>query len=53
MKMKAGKDGVYPYKGIIDCFSKSVKNEGFAALWVGFPTYCFRVCPHAIVALLI
>lgn len=35
-----------PYKGVIDCLGKSIKNEGIGKLWVGFPTYYFRVAPH-------
>lgn len=39
-------DGSLPYKGVLDCISKSVKKEGVSKLWVGFPTYYFRVAPH-------
>ncbi|KRX01250.1 Mitochondrial carrier domain [Pseudocohnilembus persalinus] len=53
MKMKPNAEGVYPYKGFMDCFAKSVQREGVTGLWVGLPTYIFRVTPHAIVALLI
>jgi len=52
-KMKAGADGKNPYKGIVDCFSKSIKNEGFTGLWIGFPTFYFRVAPHAMITLLL
>lgn len=45
-KMVKNADGTLPYKGVLDCLSKSVKNEGIAKLWVGFPTYYFRVAPH-------
>jgi len=51
-KMKAGADGKLPYKGILDCLGKTIKNEGVLGLWVGFPTYYFRVAPHAMIALL-
>ena len=50
--MKAGPDGKFPYNGLVDCFLKSIKQTGVTGLWVGLPTYMFRVCPHAIVALL-
>jgi solute carrier family 25 oxoglutarate transporter 11 len=45
-KMVKNSEGVMPYKGVLDCISKSVKNEGLGKLWVGFPTYYFRVAPH-------
>jgi len=53
MKMKLNADGSKPYSGVVDCFAKSAKYEGITALWVGYPTYCFRVCPHAFLVLLI
>jgi solute carrier family 25 oxoglutarate transporter 11 len=45
--------GELPYSGIIDCFVKSVKREGFLNLWVGLPTYYFRVAPHAMISILV
>lgn len=52
-KMKAGPDGKLPYSGFADCIRKSVAKEGIKGLWIGFfPTYYFRVAPHAMVALL-
>lgn len=44
--MVKNSEGKLPYKGVIDCITKSAKNEGVAKLWVGFPTYYFRVAPH-------
>lgn len=52
MKMKKLPDGTMPYSGFIDCLTKSVKREGFFALWVGVGTYIIRVGPHAIITLL-
>jgi len=52
MNMKALEDGTMPYKGIADCFKKTVANEGFFGLWVGIEVYITRVSPHAIIALL-
>lgn len=52
MKM-CDKTNAYPYTGIVDCLSKSVKNEGFSRLWVGFPTFYARIAPHAMVTLMI
>lgn len=53
MKMRPGPDGKMPYTGFIDCWTKSVKREGFFKLWVGLETYIIRVSPHAIIALLV
>lgn len=52
-KQKAGADGVLPYKGLIDCFAKSIKREGFFGLWIGLPTFITRIAPHSIISLLI
>jgi len=51
-KMKLRADGTMPYKGVVDCLTKTVKNEGVKGLWVGFPTFYFRVAPHAMITLL-
>lgn len=50
--MKANRHGVFPYKNIVDCMTKSVKAEGFLGLWVGMPTYICRMFPHSIITLL-
>lgn len=50
--MKPDANGVLPYKGLIDCFAKSIKNEGVFGLWVGLPTFMSRVSPHAVITLL-
>jgi len=34
-----------PYKGIIDCFGRVVKNEGFVALWRGNLANVLRYFP--------
>ena len=52
-KMKAGPDGKLPYNGLLDCFVKSIKREGFFGLWIGLPTFILRVCPHSIGVLVI
>lgn len=46
-------EGVLPYKGFIDCFAKSIKNEGVLGLWVGLPTYYSRIAPHAMITVLL
>lgn len=40
------------YRGIFDCFRKSIANEGVLGLWVGLSTYYSRVAPHAMITLL-
>lgn len=52
-KMKPDANGQNPYKGIADCFSKSIAREGVTGLWVGFPTYYFRIAPHVMITLLL
>lgn len=53
MRMKKNKDGVLPYSGFFDCFSKSIKNEGVLGLWAGLPTYYMRIAPHAMITVLL
>lgn len=48
-KMKPLPDGTFPYKNIQHCMMTSAKNEGIAGLWVGFPTYYFRIAPHVMI----
>ena len=52
MNMKANEQGVLPYKGVIDCFIKTIKHEGFFSLWKGLVTYYCRCAPHAMIILL-
>lgn len=52
-KMKADANGVYPYKGMIDCFGKSIAREGVTGLWIGLPTYIIRIAPHSIISLFV
>jgi len=52
-KMQKLPDGTFPYKGMIDCFLKSISNEGPTKLWVGFPTFYVRIGPHVIISLLL
>lgn len=51
-KMKAT-NGVFPYSGVLDCLKQTVAKEGITGLWVGLPTYYFRVAPHAMITLTI
>ena len=51
-RMVKAADGKYAYKNIFDAMGKTIKNEGFAKLWVGFPTYYTRIAPHAMLTLM-
>jgi len=51
-KQKPLPDGTMPYKGMPDCFAKSLAREGVTGFWAGLPTYYFRVGPHAVITLL-
>jgi len=44
--------GEMPFKGPIDCAMKQVKMGGITRLWAGFPTYYFRIAPHAMITLI-
>lgn len=52
-RMKKGPDGSYPYKGMMDCAKKTILKEGPLGFYTGFPTYYFRIAPHAMLVLLI
>ena len=47
--MKANERGELPYKGIADCMQKTLRNEGVLGFWAGFPTFYFRIAPHAMI----
>ena len=53
MRMKKNKDGTLPYTGFLDCFAKSIRNEGFGGLWAGLSTYYMRIAPHAMITVLL
>lgn len=50
-KMKPNSEGVMPYKGVLDCITKTAAREGFFRLWVGLGTFYTRIAPHAIISL--
>jgi solute carrier family 25 oxoglutarate transporter 11 len=52
-KMKKGPDGTFPYKNIFDAMGKTIKNEGFTHLWVGYPTFYLRIAPHVCITLIL
>jgi len=44
--------GEMPFKGPIDCAMQQIKMGGITRLWSGFPTYYFRIAPHAMITLM-
>merc|ERR1711972_923852 len=44
--------GEMPFKGPVDCAMQQVKMGGITRLWAGFPTYYFRIAPHAMITLI-
>ena len=59
-KMKQDAAGKYPYSSIFDAIAKvmitynrkSARKEGIKGLWVGFPTFYFRIAPHTMITLI-
>jgi solute carrier family 25 oxoglutarate transporter 11 len=43
--------GEMPFKGPVDCAMKQVQMGGITRLWAGFPTFYFRIAPHAMITL--
>ena len=52
-KMKANADGTMPYKNIFDAMAKTVAQDGPAGLWIGLPTFMFRICPHVMITMIV
>ena len=52
-KQKPLPDGTLPYRSFSHAFTTVVRTEGIMAFYRGFPTYYFRIAPHAMVTLLI
>jgi solute carrier family 25 oxoglutarate transporter 11 len=44
--------GEMPFKGALDCAAQQVKAGGITRLWSGFPTFYFRIAPHAMITLI-
>ncbi|KAK2879292.1 putative mitochondrial 2-oxoglutarate/malate carrier protein [Arthroderma sp. PD_2] len=44
---KDPKTGELPYKGMLDCAKKVVREEGWLRFYRGFGTYYVRIAPHA------
>jgi solute carrier family 25 oxoglutarate transporter 11 len=51
-KMKSNASGDLRYKGIFDCFKKSIKREGVTGLWVGWRVSFLSSAPGTISSLL-
>lgn len=51
--MKALPDGSFPYRNIFDAMIKTMSREGLTHLWVGYPTFYFRLAPHIVITLLV
>ncbi|KAJ5721634.1 mitochondrial 2-oxoglutarate/malate carrier protein [Penicillium malachiteum] len=47
------KTGQVPYRGVLDCARKVVKEEGWLRFYRGFGTYYVRIAPHAMVTLIV
>lgn len=45
--------GRLPYKGVLDCAGKVVRDEGWLRFYRGFGTYYVRIAPHAMVTLIV
>lgn len=52
-KQSKGPDGKYPYKGMMDCATKVIREEGWLRFYRGFGTYYVRIAPHAMVTLIV
>eukprot|EP00397_Hematodinium_sp_SG-2012_P050578 GEMP01058854.1.p1 GENE.GEMP01058854.1~~GEMP01058854.1.p1 ORF type:complete len:300 (+),score=64.05 GEMP01058854.1:41-940(+) len=51
-QMKPNAEGKMPFTGTIDCGVQTFKIGGITRFWAGFPTYYFRIAPHAMVTLI-
>ena len=52
-KMMPNPDGSMPYKNIFHCIRSTARVNGTMGLWAGFPTYCMRVAPNNMIALVV
>ncbi|OJD14262.1 hypothetical protein ACJ73_09101 [Blastomyces percursus] len=46
-QQKDPKTGQLPYKGVLDCAKKVIRDEGWLRFYRGFGTYYVRIAPHA------
>eukprot|EP01084_Bolivina_argentea_P125053 221595_1 len=49
--MKINPDGTAPYKSMVDCFVKSIKNDGVFVVWRGFTPAFVKLAPYTIISL--
>lgn len=52
-KQTPGPDGKLPYKGLINCMSKTIAKEGVLGCWAGFWTFYSFIFPQTVMILLI
>lgn len=52
-KMIKQPDGTWPYKNLPDVIMKTMRREGLAGFWAGFPAFYFLVGPHTLIMLLV
>jgi len=52
-KQTRGPTGELPYKGMMDCAAKVVKDEGLLRFYKGFGTYYVRIAPHAMITVIL
>ena len=51
-RMVPDANGNMPYRNIFHCLQQTIVHEGFTRMWVGFPTFYFRIAPHAMLTLI-
>ena len=49
-KQSRNSDGTLPYRGMLHCAQKVIKEEGWLRFYRGFSTYYVRIAPHAYAA---
>lgn len=42
-------DGSVPYKSMVDCFAKSIRNDGLFVVWRGFTPAFIKLAPYSLV----
>ncbi|KAF2860534.1 mitochondrial 2-oxoglutarate/malate carrier protein-like protein [Piedraia hortae CBS 480.64] len=52
-KQAKSTSGTMHYSGMLNCFAKVMREEGPLRFYRGFPTYYFRIAPHAMVTLIV
>ncbi|BCR92641.1 putative mitochondrial dicarboxylate carrier protein [Aspergillus chevalieri] len=52
-QQKDPQTGKLPYKGMLDCAGKVIRDEGWLRFYRGFGTYYVRIAPHAMVTLIV